>query len=203
MWVAFILTLLIFSYLNRSRKILLGAGFVVFAFMVAFSANDRVRHMGLNILKGLEAPSMQERYIGWKQSYYMFLDNPIFGVGPKCFMEAREKYKVPSFFGQAHNLVIHTACEMGIIGVGSLLAWIVFYLYFLMTYRKRVKNPLYLGLWFGGIGCLVTLAIGGITEPTIGGEHSQLFMILIGLLHVGLESEGNEYPKSSMPKELV
>jgi O-antigen ligase len=203
MWVAFILTLLIFSYLKRSRKILMGAGFVVFAFMVAFSVNDQVRHMGLNILKGLEAPSMQERYIGWKQSYYMFIDNPIFGVGPKCFMDAREKYRVPSSFGQAHNLVFHTACEMGIVGVASLFSWIVFYVYFIMTYRKRVKDPVYLGLWFGGVGYLVTLAIGGMTEPTIGGEHSQLFMILIGLMHVGLESDGKECQKSITQEAIV
>ena len=112
MWVAFILTLLIFSYLKRSRKILIGVGCIVFAFMGTFLVNDQVRHMGLNILKTIEAPSMQERYIGWRQSYYMFIDNPIFGVGSKCFMDAREKYNVPSSFGQAHNLVIHTACEM-------------------------------------------------------------------------------------------
>jgi len=203
MWVAFILTLLIFSYLKRSRKILIGVGCIVFAFMGTFLVNDQVRHMGLNILKTIEAPSMQERYIGWRQSYYMFIDNPIFGVGPKCFMDARDKYKVPSFFGQAHNLVIHTACEMGIVGVGSLISWIVFYIYFIMTYRKRVKNLLYLGLWFGGVGYLVTLAIGGMTEPTIGGEHSQLFMTLIGLMHVGLESDGKKSPKSSTQKEIV
>jgi O-antigen ligase len=203
MWVAFILTLIIFSYLKRSRKILIGAGFVVFAFMVAFSVNDQVRQMGLNILKGLEAPSMQIRYIGWKQSYQMFIDNPILGVGPKCFMDARDKYKVISDFGQAHNMVLHVACEMGIVGVGSLISWIVFYIYFITTYRKRVKNPIYLGLWFGGVGYLVTLAIGGMTEPTIGGEHSQLFMILIGLMHVGPESDGKESLRSNTQKEIV
>jgi ABC-type uncharacterized transport system permease subunit len=92
---------------------------------------------------------------------------------------------------------------MGIVGVGSLISWIVFYIYFIMTYRKRVKNLLYLGLWFGGVGYLVTLAIGGMTEPTIGGEHSQLFMILIGLMHVGLESDGKECQKSSTQEAIV
>jgi O-antigen ligase len=171
--------------------------------MAAAFINGQVRDMGLSILKSIEAPSMQERYVGWKPSYHMFVENPILGVGPKCFMDARERYNVPSFFGQAHNMIIHTACEMGIVGVGSLISWIVFYIYFIATYRKRVNNPVYLGLWFGGIGYLVTLAIGGITEPIVGGEHSQLFMTLIGLMHVGLESNGKECQKSNIQGELV
>ena len=203
MWVALILTLLIFAFLKRSRRIFIGVACIILVLTAAALLNDRVRVMSINILRSIQAPSMQERYIGWKQSYYMFIDNPILGVGPKCFMDAREKYKVPAFFGQAHNMILHVACEMGAVGVGSLILWIVFYIYFIATYRKKVKDPIYLGLWFGGVGYVVTLAIGGITEPTIGGEHSQLFMTLIGLMHVGIESNGKDDPKIHFQKELV
>ena len=203
MWVALIFTLLIFAFLKRSRRIFIGVACIILVLTAAALFNYRVRVMSINILRSIQAPSMQERYIGWKQSYYMFIDNPILGVGPKCFMDAREKYNVPAFFGQAHNMILHVACEMGVVGVGSLILWIVFYIYFIATYRKKVKDPIYLGLWFGGVGYVVTLAIGGITEPTIGGEHSQLFMTLIGLMHVGIESNGKDDPKIHFQKELV
>ena len=203
MWVAFILTLLIFAFLKRSRRIFIAVGCILLVLMAAALLNDRVRVMSLNILRSIQAPSMQERYIGWKQSYRMFIDNPILGVGPKCFMDAREKYNVPAFFGQAHNMIFHVACEMGVVGVGSLVLWIVFYIYFIVTYRSKVRNPIYLGLWYGGVGYVVTLAIGGITEPTIGGEHSQLFMTLVGLMHVGTEINGKDYPKIHFQEERV
>jgi len=203
MWVAFILTLLIFAFLKRSRRIFIAVGCILLVLMAASLLNDRVRVMSLNILRSIQAPSMQERYIGWKQSYRMFIDNPILGVGPKCFMDAREKYNVPAFFGQAHNMIFHVACEMGVVGVGSLVLWIVFYIYFIVTYRSKVRNPIYLGLWYGGVGYVVTLAIGGITEPTIGGEHSQLFMTLVGLMHVGTEINGKDYPKIHFQEERV
>jgi O-antigen ligase len=185
MWVAMILTLFIFALLKRSLKVLVGTGSLVLLLAAAALISGQVRNMGLSILKAADAHSMQIRYIGWKQSYQMFIDHPFLGVGPKCFMDARDKYKVISDFGQAHNLVLHVACEMGIVGVGGLISWIGFYIYFMATYREKVKNPIYSGLWFGGVGYLVTLAIGGITEPTIGGEHSQLFMTLVGLMHAG------------------
>jgi len=203
MWVALILTLFIFAFLKRSRKVLVGIGCLILLFSVAALINGKVRNMGSSILKATDAHSMQVRYTGWKQSYQMFIDNPLLGVGPKCFMDAREKYKVISDFGQAHNMVLHVACEMGAIGVGSLVSWIVFYIYFIATYRRKVRDPIYLGIWFGGVGYLVTLAIGGITEPTIGGEHSQLFMTLVGLMHVGLESKGKDCGKIHSPKELI
>ena len=167
MWVAFILTLFIFAFLKRSGKIFIGAGCIILAFMAAAFINGQVRDMGLNILKSIEAPSMQERYVGWKQNYYMFVENRFLGVGPKCFMDAREKYNVPSSFGQAHKMIIPVACEIGVFGIGSLISWIVFYIYFIATYRKRGRNPISLGLWFGGVGYLVTLAIGGITNQLL------------------------------------
>jgi O-antigen ligase len=203
MWVAFVLTLFIFAFLKRSHKVLIGTGCLILLFVAAAFISGQVRDMGFSILKAMEAPSMQIRYTGWKQCYHMFIDNPLLGVGPKCFMLARDKYNIISDFGQAHNMVLQVACEMGIIGIGSLISWVVFYIYFIATYRKKVRDPIYLGIWFGGVGYLVTLAIGGITEPTIGGEHSQLFMTLVGLMHVGLESNGKDCGKIHSPKELI
>lgn len=40
-------------------------------------------------------------------------------------------------------------------------------------------------------------------EPTIGGERSQPFMTLIGLMPVGLEYNGEECQKSIIQEELV
>lgn len=190
MWIAFIITLLVFAFLKKSRIIIIGIGALLGIFLIAAAMIPQVQIMGSHILKGLEAPSMQERFVGWQQSYSMFNENPILGVGPKCYMVSKDRYQIIPTFGQAHNMILHVACEMGIVGVVGLISWIIFYLYFMATYRKKVASPMFLGLWYGGVGYIVTLAIGGITEPTIGHEHSQLFMVLVGLLHVGLKSKG-------------
>ncbi len=186
MWVTFVLTAVLFALLTRSRILFIGLGCILVAFLGAASVDKRVQTMSSHITKSVEAPSMQERYVVWKQSYGMFAGNPVLGVGPKCFFDARDRYKIGERYGQAHNIILHTACEMGIVGVAALLPWIIFYIYFLSTYRSKVKGPLYLGLWFGGVAYLVTLVIGGITEPTIGGEHSQLFMTVVGLMYAGI-----------------
>jgi len=203
MWLAFILTLLVFAFLKRSRKIIIGIGGLLGIFLIAAALIPQVREMGFHILKGLEAPSMQERFVGWKQCYHMFADHLLLGVGPKCFISARDNYNIIPNFGQAHNMLLQVACEMGLAGVGSLISWIVFYIYFIATYRKKARHPIFWGLWYGGVGYIVTLAMGGITEPTIGGEHSQLFMTLAGLMHVGMKFNGKDFKDNRTHGEIV
>ena len=197
MWVAFFLTLLLFAWLKKSRVVLGGVAILAGLLLVAAFLRPQVGEMGSDIVNFAHAPSMQERYLGWENSYNMFLDNPIFGVGPKCFMEARDKYHVLAVFGQAHNMVLQVACEMGLLGVVGLLGWIGVYVHFIFTYRKQEKGPLFADLWLGGVGFLVTLVVGGITEPTIGGEHSLLFMTIVALLQGGAIMAEKEKLKGS------
>jgi len=83
--------------------------------VIAAGVRPQVREMGTHILNFANAPSMQERYLGWEKSYFMFLENPLFGMGPKAFGGARNQYQVPADFGQAHNMVLHVASEMGLL----------------------------------------------------------------------------------------
>lgn len=191
MWVAFLLTVAAFAVLKRSITVWGAVGVLVVLFLGAAWISPEVRERGAHILQSVAAPSMQTRVIGWEQSFRMVLDNPLWGVGPKAYMAARDHYQVTPEFGQAHNMILHTACEMGAIGVLSLLAWVGCYLYFLAGYRHKVTDPFYIGLWYGGVGYVVTLLIGGLTEPTVGSEHSQLFMLTIGLMQVGIRQKAN------------
>jgi O-antigen ligase len=202
MWIAFFITLLLFSCLKKSRVVLAGTTVLLGILVGATFLSPQVSEMGAHIVNFAHAPSMQERYLGWEKSYLMFLDNPIFGVGPKCYMEARDKYQVPAYFGQAHNMILHVACEMGLLGVAALFIWIGVYARFIGTYRPRAKAPIFTDLWFGGVGYLVTLAIGGLTEPTIGGEHSMLFMTVAAMLHGGIRRSGNEGPAAGVDPRL-
>lgn len=197
MWIAFFITLLLFSWLKKSRVVVVGTTVLVGLLVAVAFVRPQVREMGSHILNFAYAPSMQERYLGWEKSYLMFLDNPIFGVGPKCYMDARDKYQVPAYFGQAHNMILHVACEMGLLGVAGLLLWIGFYAHFIATYRKRAKTPLFMDLWLGGVGYLVTLTVGGLTEPTLGGEYSLLFMTLAAMLHSGVKAAGDGVLKAA------
>jgi O-antigen ligase len=194
MWVASIVTFILFAWLKKSRQISLGIVGIGILFLLAAWVSDPVKKMSFQILEGIYAPSMQERLVGWKQSYHVFSDHLLLGVGPKCFQEIRDPYRIIPAFGQAHNMILHVACEMGLLGVASLVGWIAYYVYFISTYKKKITHPIFLGIWYGGVGFIVTLGIGGITEPTIGNEHSQLFMALVGLLHGGLNPLVGNHP---------
>lgn len=197
-WVAFMVTLFIFALVARSRVLFIGLGCILVAFIAASFMNTHIQAMGSTITKPIQSTSMQDRYVIWTQSYKMFVRNPVFGVGPKCFARAREKNNFALSYEHAHNLVVHTACEMGMVGLVALFLWIIFYIYFIATYRKKVQNHLFVGLWFGGLGYIVVLALGGVTEPTIGGEHSQLFMAIAGLMEVGLANRSPKLPEEKL-----
>ena len=114
----------------------------------------------------------------------MFEENPLLGVGSKCFKTIREQYGVPEYAGQAHNLLIHVAAELSSIGVIALIAWLGAYLHFLIRVRQRLTNDLMRALWFAAMGSFLTILIGGVIDPTIGSEVSLIFLLITGLLIV-------------------
>jgi len=195
MWLVFIIILVLYAFLCRSHKLFAGIGILLILFFIMVGLSSPVKTLATHISQGPNAPSMQERYLGWKQSYAMFRDHPILGVGPKCYFPASKNYQIIENFGQAHNMIIHVAIEMGLIGVGGLIAWIAYYIYFIATYRKTIPHPIFLGLWLAGVAYFVTLGIGGLTDVILGGEYSLIFMLLAGLLQTGKNLEAGDWQK--------
>lgn len=114
---------------------------------------------------GLNEGTGLERIYSWKAGWRMFLDNPVFGVGPGNFNWNFQTYEPPEGFGgrlhggrAAHSLYFTLIPELGIVGV-------VIFLLMLKANWKDRKNLLKLGeiqkdLIFKKAHYL-TLALGG------------------------------------------
>jgi O-antigen ligase len=66
-----------------------------------------------------------ERMAHWQAGWYMFLDHPWLGVGAGNYAQAYPDYYVSSWIeplGHAHNYYINMLAELGVVGLGLLVA---------------------------------------------------------------------------------
>lgn len=199
-WGTLLIMFLVFSLLNKikaSYRTILSflLIFVIFIITIVILDQKVVFSRIRNMATPLKDPAIVARMVIWKSSWAMFTDNPILGVGPKCFQtdwnwerdENRKRYNVPSDTGQAHNMLLNVAAEMGIMGVIALLVWLGMYAYLLFKSRKDINNDLALSLWYGVLGGLIAILIGGMTESFIGAEISLLIMTILALFYSSLQ----------------
>jgi len=87
--------------------------------------------------------SMNERLISWKAGMEMFLDNPLFGVGPDNYsnMISIHYPDIEESSRAAHNIFIQTIVENGIL---CLVAFALFLYKPFKLYNKRKMPPEYL-----------------------------------------------------------
>jgi len=73
-----------------------------------------------------EDPSAMGRVAAWKTSMRMFQDHPLYGVGPRNFMTAYERYGLPGETVRvAHNSFLQMLAEDGLPGFALFLALVV------------------------------------------------------------------------------
>lgn len=83
-------------------------------------------HARLHSMFDLDNPWNRERVIMWHAGYRMFLDRPITGVGLMDLKPLYLVYRSPGsteVVGHLHNVVVHIAATMGIIGLAA-FAWL-------------------------------------------------------------------------------
>jgi len=88
------------------------------------------------------------------------------------------------FAPHAHNLYLNTLAEMGLVGFGALILFLISWLVFLIKYYPRPKiNPdnLAMALWASAACALITDAGIGLVNTTIHHAHGLLSMIILGL----------------------
>lgn len=201
-WGTLLVIFLVFSLLNKTKaayKTILSflLVFVIFIVTIVMLDQNVVFSRIRNMATPLRDPAIVARMVIWKSSWAMFMDNPILGVGPKCFQtdwnwerdENRKKYNVLPEAGQAHNMFLNVAAEMGIMGVIALLVWLGMYTYFLFKSRKDINNDMALSLWYGALGGLIAILIGGMTESFMGAEISLLIMTILALWYSSLQGK--------------
>lgn len=90
----------------------------------------------------------------FKGAFAAFLNHPITGTGLSSFGEVYTRYAAASYTKYAHNLVLQTAVETGIVGA---LVIAVFLLYVMVSAIRRLANGDQLQRGFA-ISCLIFVA---------------------------------------------
>lgn len=142
----------------------------------------------------------------WQQSLRIWKDHPWLGVGPRAFKidedvskdPVRSRYGIEEYVGQAHNLWVHTAAEMGTVGLLALLGWVATVAVFLWRLGTGRGDPWVRALWVGTVGAFSVMMIAGVADPAVGYEHS-LFLnaelaLLVGTAAPGRGSDDGRRP---------
>lgn len=140
-----LIILFIISYKSiKHRKLVAISSIVFICLILAFILITRwERLMDL----GNPQNSITERLSYWRTSLAIIKEHPFLGIGPGNLHELFLKYKVG--FGTntryAHNLLLHTWAETGLLGLAGIV-------YLILNFFRRFKTrPGYSLVFFGGI----------------------------------------------------
>jgi len=119
----------------------------------------------------------------------MFKDNPILGVGAGNFSEVAPQYMEGRTYSHAHNLFIHIALELGLLGIFAVL-WFVYEL------GKRLIPLLFLNSRYqfilaGIFGVFSSFFIHTLTDLSI--YDRGLALVLVFVISLGIYLSQQEY----------
>ncbi len=201
LWGGFILVCLILGWLRSSRVGLLVVAISVLLVIGIGLVNRNVRSQILSLQNTEIYKTLGEkgtRVKLWRKAITMWRDAPWLGVGPKTFdlhddvaqNPQRDKYWVRR--GNAHNLWLQTAVEMGSLGVVVLVTTFAYLGVWLMRCRKYFPSGWPAAVWDGAFGSWLAIMIGGITEPSFISENAMLFSMLLALVQITLRGGGKD-----------
>lgn len=123
----------------------------------------------------LSVETIYSRLPIWRHAMDVFLQHPLFGVGPNQFYFVSEKEAV----FDAHSLYFQTLSQLGSLGIIGLLLIIIGFMYQWVRCRgdglkKAVK--------YSALGAFSIIAVSGIFDTTLHHEHGIAFMFLTGMM---------------------
>jgi putative inorganic carbon (HCO3(-)) transporter len=150
--------------------------------------SQAVAYFGIFDVRTVEPTSANwavvERMAHWQAGWYMFLDQPWFGVGAGNYADAYDGYFLPGWteaLGHAHNFYLNMLAELGVIG-GALLVMLV-----VVTFRHLggtlvrswdQKGALWRGVLAGSVGGMVVFCVHNLFDSLF--VHS--VQVQVGLL---------------------
>jgi O-antigen ligase len=201
------------TWSHATRRLLLPAGFVAglamamaFAGLLPPSILDRVgqaaEYFGIFDVRTVALTpqnfAVVERMAHWQAGWYMFLDQPWFGVGAGNYGDAYDRYFIsgwPEALGHAHNFYLNMLAELGVIG-GA-----VFLLAGVVTFRTLAgpliasaaqAQSIWRAILAGVVGGLVVFCVHNLFDSLfVHGVQIQIGVLLgLGLTsvkHLGAE----------------
>lgn len=136
---------------------------------------------------GVASNSLGGRFVMWKASCKMFMDNPILGVGIGDWVDEYQKEikgsKAEAYlmeFNQPHNIYLAALSTRGLVGLFSLLIFILYPLVFVWK-RRDPETDLFRNLV---IMTVVAMLIAGMTETITIIRY--VFMAYCAMIGIGM-----------------
>lgn len=175
---------------DRVLMLMLAALLIAGLFLAPQGVKDFARHVEYNPVRFM---CNDDRIAIFRNSFRMFAEHPVIGVGVNTFMKNYSRYKEsPEYRGvvtsehvYAHNNFLHMAGETGILGLGAFL-WFLAALFGegARACRKIKRRDDYSGVLSLALGlCLVSFLINGFAESSLYySKVAPVFWYLAGLL---------------------
>ncbi|WP_196598436.1 O-antigen ligase family protein [Pectinatus frisingensis] len=185
---------------NKLKLVPIGLGILLIIFITVYfnpalkARFDSIDNISTNVNTGYQ--SNRERILMWRAAWQMFEDYPVFGVGlDNFYKQYKDNYKVPTareVQWHAHNTVLNTMAQSGIVGTIGLLSLFVYLYHDVIRAWKRDKNVITVAYFFSLLGYTINL----MTDVLFSG-HSVKLPTYIFWLITGIYLSLNHYIKIS------
>jgi putative inorganic carbon (HCO3(-)) transporter len=152
-----------------------------------------------------------ERMAHWQVAVEMFLDHPIFGVGPGQYPAHYAEYAIQPYWldslGHAHNMYLNVAAELGIVGFATYLVMVGGWLLLIgRTVRRLRRDPSSNGEALAvavGVGAtVISLAVHNVFDNLyVNGMNVQLGILLGLVASLWADQRGEATPHSIVEME--
>lgn len=198
MWGGFLGVAILLWAWRRSWTAAAAAGLLLAIVLGLVLARPDIRQRAVELAKPETYLDFNERREIWRGALQMWRDHPWLGTGPRTFKLSddltqdpnRRQYGIPASVGQAHNMWLQVAAEMGTLGLLALAIWIGAAATLLLRCRARLQGWPFAAVWAGATGSLLVILIAGVTDPAIGYEQSMLFNGLLAMVAGAGETVG-------------
>ncbi|MGH7412008.1 MAG: O-antigen ligase family protein [Candidatus Methylomirabilis sp.] len=187
-WIACLAILVFLSVsLKRWEPILIPA-VLTMAILLGLNMSGRLWTWHFETLPYLtETDSFKDRIDIWKGSIQSFQERPLLGVGPRNFKNLDyERYGFKRT-KHAHSVYLNVLAERGLVGLLSLMAFFVSYVYECMR-RRHSKDALNQALWYAAVGALITIVVAGMVSTTLHSEVAIAFSSVTALMLASSEA---------------
>ncbi|KLU59333.1 O-antigen ligase [Peptococcaceae bacterium CEB3] len=127
-WLACVLAFILFAVLVPRKPVYVILGGAILLGGVALLVDPAVLHRIQDLRHGLLAASTERSYL-WRAGWDMFVKHPVFGVGLGGFQKVMLTHYaavIRNGVSLSHTALITTAAELGIIGLGIVLTFLLF-----------------------------------------------------------------------------
>jgi putative inorganic carbon (HCO3(-)) transporter len=183
------LAILILSIVKREKWVLLTLLAVVLIGPFFLPANAKqwakeVRYNPVVILFN------QDRLSIYQNTLNMIKHHPLTGVGVNTFSRNYSRYKLASVEKQAvtkdswygHNIYLHMAGEIGLLGLASFLAFLFFGFKTAVNHYRKIEDKFLKAVALSVVACLAGFLINGLTESNLYyPKVAMIFWYLFGI----------------------